>query len=135
MSGLPPPTKTPPFPIVTADQRSVLGIAFTFAILPVIAVALRLVARRIAQRTLDASDYCIILACVFAVTLEGVSITGVIDCGIGYDHTVNIVGLYGMEPVTKLLKVCLDATVTLFFKSNASLTRHSSWFPSSSSGP
>jgi hypothetical protein len=107
MDALPPPTKTPPFPIVKADQRSVLAVAFTFAFVPVIAVALRLVARRVAVRSLDASDYCIILACVFAVALEAVSITGVLECGIGYDHTVNVVAQYGMAPILKLLKVCL----------------------------
>jgi hypothetical protein len=106
MDALPPPTKTAPFPIVTGNQKSVLGVAFTFAVLPVIAVSLRIVARRIASRALDASDYCIIIACILAVALEGVSITGVLQCGIGYDHTVNIVVQYGMEPVTKLLKVC-----------------------------
>lgn len=46
MFGLPSPTKTPPFPIVAPDQRSVLGVALAFAILPVIAVALRVLARR-----------------------------------------------------------------------------------------
>ncbi|KAB5542890.1 hypothetical protein GE09DRAFT_230156 [Coniochaeta sp. 2T2.1] len=107
METLPPPTKTPPFPIETAAQRSVLGVALTFAILPVVAVTLRVIARRIASRALDASDYCTIIACIFAVALEGVSITGVLDCGIGYDHTVNIVVQYGMGPVTQLLKLLI----------------------------
>ncbi|KAK3952040.1 hypothetical protein QBC32DRAFT_213470 [Pseudoneurospora amorphoporcata] len=104
MNALSPPTKAAPFPIVKADQRSVLGVAFAFAILPVIAVVLRVIARRMASRPLDASDYCIMGACVFAVALEGVSITGVIDCGIGYDHVIAIVAEYGMDPITKLLK-------------------------------
>ncbi|KAB5566560.1 hypothetical protein GE09DRAFT_1171632 [Coniochaeta sp. 2T2.1] len=107
METLPPPTKTPPFPIETVAQRSVLGVALTFAILPVVSVTLRVIARRIASRALDASDYCIIIACLFAEALEGVSITGVLDCGIGYDHTVNIVVQYGMGPVTKLLKLLI----------------------------
>ena len=64
MSALPPPTKFVPFPIVKRDQRAVFGVAVTFAILPVIAVALRLLARRISKRSLDASDYCIVVACV-----------------------------------------------------------------------
>ena len=76
MAALPPPTKAPPFPIVKPDQKSVLGVAFTFAILPVIAVVLRVISRRMARRPLDASDYCIMAACVFAVALECVSITG-----------------------------------------------------------
>lgn len=107
MEALPPPTKAPPFPIVKPDQKSVLGVAFAFAILPVIAVVLRVISRRMGSRPLDASDYCIMGACVFAVALEAISITGVIDCGIGYDHMMNIVAEYGMDPITKLLKLLI----------------------------
>lgn len=52
------------FPVETSDQRAVLGVAISFAILPVIAVCLRLAARCIARKTFDTSDYCIIMACV-----------------------------------------------------------------------
>ncbi|ODH14526.1 hypothetical protein ACO22_06567 [Paracoccidioides brasiliensis] len=107
MDKLPPPTKAPPFPIVTADQKAVLGVAIAFSITPVLAVSLRLLARRIAHRVLDASDYCIIAACIFSVTLESVSITGVIQCGIGYGHTTKVLMEYGMEPITKLLKLLI----------------------------
>ncbi|EGC48477.1 integral membrane protein [Histoplasma capsulatum var. duboisii H88] len=107
MEGLPPPSKAPPFPIVTADQRSVLGVAIAFAIIPALAVMLRMLARHVANRSLDASDYCIIVACIFAVALESVSITGVIQCGIGYGHTVQVIQEYGLEPITKLLKLLI----------------------------
>jgi len=62
--ALPLPTKFVPFPIVTHNQRTVLGVAIVFSILPAVAVTLRLVARRISKRALDASDYCIVAACV-----------------------------------------------------------------------
>lgn len=52
------------FPIVTGDQKAVLGVAIAFAILPVVAVGLRLLARNIAHRKLDLSDYFIIVATV-----------------------------------------------------------------------
>jgi len=42
---------------------------------------------------------------LFAVGLEGVSISGVYHCGIGYDHTDSIVFEYGMAPVILLLKL------------------------------
>lgn len=64
MDALPPPTKFVPFPIETHDQRSLLGVNITFAILPVIAVLLRILARRISKRALDPSDYFIIVATV-----------------------------------------------------------------------
>ncbi|OJD25646.1 hypothetical protein ACJ73_02982 [Blastomyces percursus] len=107
MEGLPPPSKAPPFPIVTADQRSVLGVAIAFSIIPTLGVSLRILARHVARRSLDASDYCIIVACIFAVALESVSITGVIQCGIGYGHTIQVIQEYGPEPVTKLLKLLI----------------------------
>ncbi|KAK0648617.1 integral membrane protein [Cercophora newfieldiana] len=107
MDALPPPTKFVPFPIVTHDRRSVLGVAIAFAILPIISVILRVIARRLARRALDASDYCIILACIFAVALECVSITAVFKSGVGYDHMMNIIIEYGMEPITDLLKLLI----------------------------
>ncbi|PGG99924.1 hypothetical protein AJ79_08361 [Helicocarpus griseus UAMH5409] len=107
MEAPPPPTKAPPFPIVTADQRSVLAVAISFSIIPTLAVVLRLIARRISRRALDASDYCIIAACIFTVALESVSITGVIQCGIGYGHTTDVAMQYGLEPITKLLKLLI----------------------------
>jgi len=107
MAALPPPTKFAPFPIETHDQRSLLGVNITFSILPVIAVLLRVLARRISKRALDPSDYCIIVAAVFAVGLEGVSISAVFHCGIGYDHTLPILLEYGMAPVTLLLKLLI----------------------------
>lgn len=64
MDALPPPTKFPPFPIVTADQQAVLGVAITMIILPAVGVFLRILARHVAKRALDASDYCISVACV-----------------------------------------------------------------------
>lgn len=52
------------FPIVTHNQRTVLAVAITFAALPVIAVLLRLLAKRISHRSLDWSDFCVTLAAV-----------------------------------------------------------------------
>lgn len=43
---------------------------------------------------------------VFAVALEAVSITGVINCGIGYGHFMDVVLEYGMDPITNLFKAC-----------------------------
>jgi hypothetical protein len=52
------------FPIETHEQRAVLGVAFTFSILAVLAVCLRLLAHAIAHKKWTASDYFIIVACV-----------------------------------------------------------------------
>ncbi|KAL2371517.1 hypothetical protein RJZ57_004052 [Blastomyces gilchristii] len=111
MEGLPPPSKAPPFPIVTADQRSVLGVATAYSIIPTLEVSLRILARNVARRSLEAIDYCIIAACIFAVALESVSITGVIQGGIGCGHTIQVIQESGPEPAIKLLKIGRGAMV------------------------
>ncbi|CAJ2506402.1 Uu.00g005320.m01.CDS01 [Anthostomella pinea] len=85
------------FPIVTSAQRSVFAVAIIFAILPFIAVVLRLAAHRVAHRKLDSSDYFIVAAAVLAVSLEAISITA---------------AEYGMEPITKLLKLVIPLQLT-----------------------
>ncbi|KAL2813026.1 hypothetical protein BJX63DRAFT_443261 [Aspergillus granulosus] len=97
------------FPVETPAQRAVLGVAFTFSILAVIAVCLRLLAHHIAQKKWTASDYFIIIACIFCVGLQSISITGVIQAGIGFDHTVAIATnpAYGPGPITKLLQLII----------------------------
>ncbi|KAL3452745.1 hypothetical protein BJX65DRAFT_302654 [Aspergillus insuetus] len=97
------------FPIETHEQRAVLGVAFTFSILAVVAVCLRLLAHAIAHKKWTASDYFIIVACIFSVGLQSISITGVIQAGIGFDHTAEIAAnpAYGPEPITKLLQLII----------------------------
>ncbi|KAL4783836.1 hypothetical protein BJX76DRAFT_368090 [Aspergillus varians] len=97
------------FPVETHDQRAVLGVAIAFSILSVIAVSLRLLAHRLAQKPWTASDWFIIAACVFAVGLQSISITGVIQAGIGYGHVQDIAmnPKYGTAPITKLSKLII----------------------------
>ncbi|KAJ5660568.1 hypothetical protein N7507_007019 [Penicillium longicatenatum] len=100
------------FPIVTDNQKAVLGVAITFTILAVTAVCLRLLAHHIARKRWTPSDYFIITACTFAVGLESITITGVVQAGIGYGHTMSIVEAYGEEPITKLLQLIIPLQFT-----------------------
>ncbi|KAF4765332.1 hypothetical protein N7455_004913 [Penicillium solitum] len=93
------------FPIETPAQRQVLGVAIAFSILAVVAVCLRLLAHHLANKKWFASDYFIIAAAIFAVGLQSISITGVIQAGIGYDHVTTIAATYGLGPITKLLQL------------------------------
>ncbi|OQE44646.1 hypothetical protein PENCOP_c002G04473 [Penicillium coprophilum] len=95
------------FPIETPAQRHVLGVAIAFSILAVLALCLRLLAHHIAHKKWILSDYFIIAAGVFAVGLQSISITGVIQGGIGYDHVPIIAGKYGIKPITKLLQLII----------------------------
>ncbi|KAI9367089.1 hypothetical protein BJX61DRAFT_538346 [Aspergillus egyptiacus] len=100
------------FPIHTHDQRAVLGVAITFAVLAVVAVFLRLLAHQLAHKKWTSSDWFIIAACIFSVGLQSVSITGVIQAGIGYGHVPEIMTTYGLEPITKLSKLIIPLQFT-----------------------
>ncbi|KAI1642488.1 uncharacterized protein F4817DRAFT_320755 [Daldinia loculata] len=84
------------FPIETQDQRAVIVCSVVFSLLAVVSVALRVLARRRANRVLDWSDYFVIAACVFAVIYQGVSISSVLIGGVGY-HIEDIKNRFGVE--------------------------------------
>ncbi|KAF9870670.1 integral membrane protein [Colletotrichum karsti] len=98
------------FPIERESQISVLATSIAFIVLSTTAVILRMVARRMARRTLDASDYCIIAACVCANGLQSIGIVGVIQCGVGY-HFQEIIAMFGMAPITKFLKMLIGVQI------------------------
>ncbi|KAH4929495.1 hypothetical protein HBI42_081120 [Parastagonospora nodorum] len=100
------------FPIQTYDQKAVLAVAFTFAILAFIAVCLRLIAHQIAHKKWMPSDYFIIAACIFAVGLQSISITGVFQAGIGYGHVLDVIQQYGPAPVIKLSQLIIPLQFT-----------------------
>lgn len=52
------------FPIERPVQKSVVTVGVLFSFIPMTAVALRIMARRISNRNLDMSDYLMIAACV-----------------------------------------------------------------------
>lgn len=52
------------FPITTSSQVSLIAVSVLGLALTVTAVILRLAARKVANRKVDASDYCSVGACV-----------------------------------------------------------------------
>ncbi|KAF3021144.1 hypothetical protein E8E14_013820 [Neopestalotiopsis sp. 37M] len=82
------------FAIERSDQVSLLAVAAVFLVLPTIAIILRLLARRIANRTLDVSDYLMIAAWVLAVGFQIVCFLAVLNFGVGY-HASEIQEMYG----------------------------------------
>jgi hypothetical protein len=63
------------FPVHTHDQKAVLGVAFSFSFLAVLAVVLRLTAHKIARKRWTPADYLIITACVRSLELAIVTTT------------------------------------------------------------
>lgn len=115
-------------PIQTDDQKAVLGVALTFAILALIAVSLRVTAHTIAHKRWILGDYLIVAACVrrsrqatlysteivqiFAVGLQSISATGVFVAGIGYGHIADVVTEYGPRPIIKLSQLIIPLQFT-----------------------
>ncbi|WYZ41392.1 hypothetical protein EsH8_V_000287 [Colletotrichum jinshuiense] len=117
MAASPPPSTKPTmadgviiFPLERQSQISVVAVSIVFIIVPTLMVGLRLVARRLAHRSTDASDYCIIAACIFSNALQAVSIVSVIQCGVGF-HNAEIVPKFGFGPIIKFLKVLVAQQV------------------------
>ncbi|KAL2016998.1 hypothetical protein VTK56DRAFT_2679 [Thermocarpiscus australiensis] len=115
------------FPIERQSQRAVIGVATVFTSLAIIACALRALARRLARRPLDSSDWCIFAACFVTAVYQAINITsmspllsllpdaarvtrltgqGVLICGVGF-HFAEIMQRYGQEPITIFLKATL----------------------------
>ncbi|KAG8159866.1 hypothetical protein KVR01_010503 [Diaporthe batatas] len=95
------------FPIVNHRQRAVISAAIIFSIVPTAAVFLRVLARRIAARNLNLSDYCAIAAVVLAVALEAINITAVVHGGLAWGHASDIVAHFGSSSVVVLLKLII----------------------------
>lgn len=55
----------------------------------------------------ESSSHELIYRQVFAVALQSISITGVVQAGIGYDHVTSIAAVYGIQPITKLLQLII----------------------------
>ncbi|KAK7955852.1 uncharacterized protein PG986_005074 [Apiospora aurea] len=100
------------FPLERDDQRAILVANVLMIAVPVIAVSLRLLSRRIAKRALNVSDYLMVAAVCVSASLSSLSITGVVRCGLGYDHMANIMENYGPEPITLLLKLLIGLQFT-----------------------
>ncbi|KXJ87123.1 integral membrane protein [Microdochium bolleyi] len=92
------------FTVETGAQRRVFGFALAFAILSTIFVSLRILTNRLAHRALDASDYCIVAACIFVVGFEACSITAVLNCGVGL-HMLDIVSTHGPAPIAEFAQL------------------------------
>ncbi|TDZ71597.1 hypothetical protein CTRI78_v001984 [Colletotrichum trifolii] len=92
------------FPLERQSQVSVVAVSVVFVIVPTMMVMLRLLARRMAHRGLDASDYCIIAALVFSNALQAVSIVSVTHGGVGYLFR-EIMPKYGKGPIIKFLQL------------------------------
>ncbi|KAF4786043.1 integral membrane protein [Colletotrichum scovillei] len=92
------------FPLEEPGQISVVAVSIVFIIIPTLMVILRLIARRMAHRDMDLSDWSIIAGLVFSNALQAISIVAVMQCGVGL-HNAVIIPKYGVGPIVKFLKV------------------------------
>ncbi|AEO61109.1 hypothetical protein MYCTH_2113078 [Thermothelomyces thermophilus ATCC 42464] len=94
---------TDTFPVERQAQCAVLGVASTFTSLAIISCVLRAIARRLAHRSLDSSDWCIFAACLVTTVYQAINMTSVFVCGVGL-HFSEILEKHGTEPITLFLK-------------------------------
>lgn len=93
----------PQIPITTSGQTSLIAVPVVFNLLAVVAVALRLLARRVSNRSLDASDYTIIAALIVTMAFSAV-IAAEPFSGAGL-HMLEVQTVYGAAPIITYLKV------------------------------
>ncbi|KAJ0123092.1 integral membrane protein [Diaporthe amygdali] len=84
------------FPLEKAGQLSVFAVALVFAVLSLVATALRLWSRHKLGRSLDASDYLMIASCVTTVGLSIIIELAIINAGLGF-HVSEIIDRFGVQ--------------------------------------
>ncbi|KAL7926669.1 hypothetical protein ACQKWADRAFT_328355 [Trichoderma austrokoningii] len=109
------------FPIERTAQKALIGSAVVFSLLPVTAVALRIVARsRLKDGALDLSDWLIIFACIVAVAYQALAVACAVVGGMGY-HTTEILSMGGEDSFTILME--LVTVVVVFWSLSLGLTK------------
>ncbi|KAM0817879.1 putative Integral membrane protein [Seiridium cardinale] len=96
---------SPPIPIETGMQRALIVIPILFGLLAITAVGLRVLARHIAHRRLDASDYTMIAALAVNVSFCGmIAAEPFTGCGI---HLHDLAARFGTAPVITYTKMTI----------------------------
>lgn len=93
----------PQVPIETSSQASLIVVPVVFNLLAVVAVSLRILARRVSNRNLDVSDYMIIAALVVTMAFSAV-IAAEPFTGAGL-HMSEVQVTYGAAPLVTYFKV------------------------------
>lgn len=93
----------PQLPIQSAHQIALIVVPTVFDLLAIGAVALRVFARRVSNRQLDASDY-VMFAALFFTTCFAALLVAEAFTGGGL-HMTWVVETYGAAPVVTYLKV------------------------------
>ncbi|KAK6859699.1 hypothetical protein PG995_003335 [Apiospora arundinis] len=88
------------FPIETARQYLFIVWSVLFTALAMVAVGLRLLARRVADRKLGSDDFLMVLSCIVLMAYQVVSILAVAFGGMGY-HVDEIEHRFGISPPTE----------------------------------
>lgn len=101
----------PQLPIENGMQVALIVIPVVFGTLATVAVGLRVLARRVSNRPIDASDYIMFVALVSTLAFGGL-IAAAPFTGAGM-HLTEIVANYGMAPIVTYTKVRVDYGLTL----------------------
>ncbi|KAH9886116.1 hypothetical protein F4778DRAFT_759065 [Xylariomycetidae sp. FL2044] len=97
-------------PLEKQGQAELIIVPAVFSLVSVVAVGLRIVARRIANRALDLSDYTIIVACIFSVAFSGIIMAEGIVGGGGW-HVEELAQRFGLGTVERFLKISVAVQI------------------------
>ncbi|KAJ4389297.1 hypothetical protein N0V93_006763 [Gnomoniopsis smithogilvyi] len=119
-------------PMVKTGQIALFTCSIIFAIIPTVAVVLRIIARRIANRRLDAADYLIFCAWILTIGLAICCALETVYGGFGW-HRVDVVAEYGQQVITNYHIITLPLeifwTLSISFSKLSLLTLYIKVFP------
>ncbi|KAK8104305.1 uncharacterized protein PG998_011338 [Apiospora kogelbergensis] len=109
------------FPIETARQYLFVTLSVLFTAMAMVAVGLRILARRVADRKLGWDDVLMILSCIVLMTYQVVGILAVAVGGMGY-HLDEIKSRFGVVPPSEIFTKYL-ITTQIMWCFNLTLTK------------
>lgn len=112
----------PQLPIENGMQLALIVIPVVFNLLAAVAVGLRVLARHMSNRRLDASDYIMFAALVFTMGLSGV-IAAEPFTGLGL-HMADLIQRFGQAPLTTYAKVRLVVDEARSWRTDEADTAH-----------
>ncbi|EHA57628.1 hypothetical protein MCOR27_005054 [Pyricularia oryzae] len=109
------------FPVETGSQKAFIGLAVVFTLIATVSVGLRLLARRINQRSLGLDDYLVLSSWVLLIGYQGINISAVVYGGMGF-HAKDIESRFGIVPgESRFMKYFL--AMSIIWCGNLALTK------------
>lgn len=97
-------------PVEKPQQVALIVVPPVFSVISIIAVGLRVLARRVANRSLELSDWTIIASCILSVAFSGIVMSEGLVGGGGW-HVLELTERYGIEVLVRFLKISIGIQI------------------------